>query len=578
MKTQQTIENKILVVAAAHDFRSGMRSMLESAGYEVLSRQSVERTTQLLEVSELTMIVSDFELEDGNYFDLLKAIKESDTYYSETPIYCIGEKTSAEECVKTLDAGADEYSSKPLNRKTFLARTAKIVRTIKKAKNNPVTLELRVDPGEIPGVFQFLEAETKTGYLKANCKKNKGEVIFKEGKIVSAETEYCAAQDALTEILSWPFCHLKFIEENVEGDFDISLNVSSSLMDCVFEVDEFKEVLENYPDFEISFVQGDKPLPKNSNRVAKKVHRMASSGTILEELLDSIKINRRHLITLIHQLVKMGHLKQAELPFSNYLEEQKVQQAKSAMMFGRSIPGVIEALESMNFTNVKELDTITINPIDNSDMVTLPRLMIAGNNPELNDIFFKTLHKIAGNSMGKKGSIKSDRSHEAHTDLVFANNAIVHLQKLPPKLDDHYLKQLSENFRENTAVFFVISGLDRDTSRKNRKYLKRIRDYFKGAFYLVVPNLNPENPSIFIDCKHCFHKLSVGIDQSGSLGSCPICNTENVIPECLEYTADCLNLDPEVPCVFMSPADPEECRDLMTLSCVSLLNSLPEPA
>ncbi|MCM8526401.1 MAG: response regulator, partial [Lentisphaeraceae bacterium] len=170
MKKLQTIDNKILVVAAAQDFRSGMRSMLESAGYEVLSRQSVERTTQLLEVSEITMIVSDFELEDGNYFDLLKTIKESDTYYSETPIYCIGEKSSPDECVKTLEAGADEYSNKPLNRKIFLARTEKIVRTIKKAKNNPVTLELRVDPGEIPGVFQFLEAEIKTGYLKANCK------------------------------------------------------------------------------------------------------------------------------------------------------------------------------------------------------------------------------------------------------------------------------------------------------------------------------------------------------------------------------------------------------------------------
>ena len=578
MKTQQTVENKILIVAAAHDFRSGMRSMLEAADYEVLSRQSVERTVQLLEVSEITMIVSDFELEDGNYYDLLKAIKDSDTYYSDIPIYCIGDKATPDECVKVLEAGADEFSHKPLNRKIFLARTGKIVRAIKKAKTNPVTLELRVDPGEIPGVFQFLEAETKTGFLKANCKKNKGEVIFKDGKIVSAETEYCAAQDALTEILSWPFCHLKFIEESVDGEYDLSLNVSSALMDCVFEVDEFKEVLENYPDFEISFVEGDKPLPKNSNRVAKKVHRMAASGTILDELLGAIKINRRHLIMLIHQLVQMGHLKQAEPPFSNYLKDLEVQQAKSAMLFGRSIPGVLEALETMNFTNIKELDTISINPTDTSGMVTIPRLMIAGNNPELNDIFFKTLHKIAGNSKGQKGSIKSDRTNEAHTDLIFANNSIIHLQKLPPKLDDHYLKSLTENFRENTAVFFLVSGLDRETSRKNRKYIKQIRDHFKGAFYLIVPNLNPEKPQVFIDCKHCYHKLAVDIDQSGSLGSCPICNTENVIPECLEYTADCLKLDPEVPCVFMSPAEVEECRDLMTLSCFSLMNSLPAPA
>lgn len=577
MQTQNTVKNKILVVAAAHDFRTGMRSMLEAEGYEVLSRQSVERTTQLLEVSEITMIVTDYELEDGNYYDLLKAVKESDLYYSETPIYCIGDKTTPEECVDTLSAGADEYNHKPLNRKIFLARTKKIVNNIIKIKNNPVSLELRVDPGEIPGVFQFLEAETKTGILKANCKKNKGEVTFKSGKIVNAETEYCAAQDALTEILSWPFCHLKFIEEQVEGEFDLSLNVSSTLMDCVFEVDEYKEVLQNYPDFEISFVEGDKPLPKNSNRVAKKVHRMASSGTILDELLDSIKINRRHLVMLIDQLVKMGHLKPAEPPFGHYLTDLEKQQALSANLFHRSIPGVIQSIESMNFKNIKELDSMPINPKNSGDMVTVPRLLIAGNNPELNEIFFKTFQKLSGNSIGKKGSVKSDRTHEAHTDLFFKNDSLIHLQKLPPKLDDHYLKQLSENLRENTAVFFLISGLDRDTSRKNRKYLKQIRDYFKGAFYLIIPNLNPENPVIHIDCKHCLHKLTVDIDQSGSLGSCPICNTENVIPDCLEYTAECLKLDPEVPCVFMSPADIEECRDLLTLSCSSLLNALPEP-
>ena len=82
------------------------------------------------------------------------------------------------------------------------------------------------------------------------------------GRIVKAETEYCAAQDALTEILSWPFAHIQFIEDNVEGDFDIDLTVSSTLMDCVLEVDQFNERLNKYPDMEVSFVQGPNQLPQ----------------------------------------------------------------------------------------------------------------------------------------------------------------------------------------------------------------------------------------------------------------------------------------------------------------------------
>ena len=125
-----------------------------------------------------------------------------------------------------------------------------------------MTLELRIDQGEIPGIFHFLEAEAKTGYLKASCRKDQGEVTFKMGRIVKAETEYCAAQDALTEILSWPFAHIKFIEDTTEGEFDLDLTVSSTLMDCVLEVDQFKERLAKYPDMEVSFVQGPTPLPK----------------------------------------------------------------------------------------------------------------------------------------------------------------------------------------------------------------------------------------------------------------------------------------------------------------------------
>ena len=149
MKKQTTVETRILLVASDNDFRDGMRAMLEKAGYDVLSRQSVERTTLLLEMTEVSLIVSDFELEDGNYYDRLKAIRNDDLIYSDVAIYCIGNDSNPDECVQTLEAGANEYSSKPLNRKIFLARLGKQIRQLIKTKNNPVSLELRVDAGEI---------------------------------------------------------------------------------------------------------------------------------------------------------------------------------------------------------------------------------------------------------------------------------------------------------------------------------------------------------------------------------------------------------------------------------------------
>lgn len=572
MKTLNDSIDRILVVAADNDFRNGMRQMLEKEGYTVLTRQSVERTMQLLELSEIYLVVSDYELEDGSFFNLLKTLRKSDTFYSETPVYCIGNDKGNDECIKTFEMGADDYSSKPLNKQVFLARSKRIIEAWKRLKYNPVTLELRIDQGEIPGIFHFLEAEAKTGYLKASCRKDQGEVTFKMGRIVKAETEYCAAQDALTEILSWPFAHIKFIEDTTEGEFDLDLTVSSTLMDCVLEVDQFKERLAKYPDMEVSFVQGPTPLPKNSNRVAKKVHRMACSGSTFDELIHSIKINRRHLIILIDQLAEMGHLQKAELPFANYLQGQKKYYAQLPIL-NKNIPPVVTAIETMNYTDVKELETLTIMPGTNDSSGT-PKIIIAGDHAELNNLLFSTIHKIAANSHGNKSAVKSSRSNEAHTILEFANQSSLVLQKLPPKVDPHFLKEVFSQDSNVSCIFYIASALDRDTSRANRKLLKQLRDFYKGAFYIIIPKLNNDESEMMIDCQFCYHKLSVDIDLSGSIGNCPICNTEITIPECLEYSADSLKLLPEVPCVFINPVDPKECRDLLSLSFNSILEGM----
>ncbi|MCM8534685.1 MAG: response regulator [Lentisphaeraceae bacterium] len=572
MKVQEQTEEKILVVASDNDFRNGMRGMLESAGYSVFTRQSVERSMQLLELSDIFLVVTDYELEDGTFFDFIKTLRNSNTFYNETPIYCIGNDKNPDECISAFDAGADDYSLKPLNKKIFLARVKKIITAVKKLRYNPVSLELRVDQGELPGVFQFLEAETKNGILKASCQKDMAEITFKSGKIVKAETEYCAAQDALTEVLSWPFCHLKFIDDSIEGEFDINLNVSSTLMDCVFEVDEFKETLGKYPDMEVSFVGGENPLPKNSNRIAKKVHRMASSGSTFDELINSIKINRRHLITLVDQLVSMGHLQQAVLPFENYLADQK-NYLQDKNIFPKTLPSIIDAVETMNYTDVKELETLTISNSD-SDTSATPKILIAGDHTELNDILFSTIHKIAANSYGNKSPVKSSRTNEAHTKLEFFNNSSLVLQKLPPKVDSIFLKTVMSQEANIASIFFIASALDKETSRACRKILKQLRDNYKGTFYIILPKLDSEEPEMRIDCPYCSHKLSVDIDMSGSLGNCPICNTEITIPECLDYSADSLKLLPEVPCVFINPIDPEECRDLISLSLNSLLEEI----
>jgi len=228
-------DSNILIVAKNSEFRASMKEVLESADYTVLSRESIERTLQLLELSDIMVIVSGTEVAEGSCIDLIKTVREKDRFYSDTPIYVVGDEGNPQQCIEIFEVGGDEFSEQPFQGDIFLARLNKIIKTRQKIKSNPVTLSIRVEAKEVPGILQFLEAENKTGYLKATCDKDDAEFIFQDGKVVSAETEYCAGSDALTEVLAWPYCHIKFTEMKVDGkEFDLSLDVSHALMDCVF--------------------------------------------------------------------------------------------------------------------------------------------------------------------------------------------------------------------------------------------------------------------------------------------------------------------------------------------------------
>ncbi|NQZ60156.1 MAG: hypothetical protein HRT88_22110, partial [Lentisphaeraceae bacterium] len=240
--------------------------------------------------------------------------------------------------------------------------------------------------------------------------------------------------------------------------------------------------------------------------------------------------------------------------------------------FEEHLPSINDNLDTIRRSKIQPLSNFAYS--STSFISTdAPRILIAGDLPELNDIFFSTLLQISANSSGHKSKIKSDRTNEAQSNLLFSNDAELKIHKLPQKLDKPFLASLEEEMGHTAAVFFLASAQDIETARTNRRQLKLLRDHFKGSFFVIIPKLTHEDPCLQIDCQYCQHKLSIDIDLSGSIGSCPICNTALTVPECLQYSANCLNLSPEVPCLFMSPASPEECAQVLELCFNSLLYS-----
>ncbi len=109
---------------------------LKTCGYEVKSIFSGKELFRELDNQLPDLIILDIMLPDENGIKLLSRL-QSDSHTRDIPIIMITAKSSEMEKVKCLDAGADDYITKPFGIMEFNARVNALVRRIKKREIVP---------------------------------------------------------------------------------------------------------------------------------------------------------------------------------------------------------------------------------------------------------------------------------------------------------------------------------------------------------------------------------------------------------------------------------------------------------
>ena len=559
----------ILALSSDNDIRTFFFEHIQRKNVNLLVRQTRERALHLLSISEISLMIIDRNLEDCSGLELIKEIKNSNIFFNDVPIYALGhEGKEEEECVQFFESGADDYSSVPIAPKVFKARVNKLLDWSVKQKNNPVKLSTQMDSKEIPGIFQLLETEQSTGVLQASHTKEYAQAILKNGQIIEAHTEFCQGKDAITEILAWPFAQIKFTEdesapEKVEAPKP--MNISSTLMDCVLDVDIYNDARKRLHDTEIAFSNGQRPLPTNSNRVAKQVVTMANSGLSLGEIYDSIRVNKRHLTLMIDQMIKADFIRLAPPPFDNYLTDNATTLRKINTV------GVLseckKSIQKLRFPLSKELSEV---PFASSQIVidhSYPSIILAGDDPEVVSHAFETLLKVAANSSNVHGTITSQRKGEKRTSLIFNKSSTIDLVKCAQKLDYHYLNNLHKDYNNCAMIIYCVSSLDNPSNQANHRNLRKLRKEFKVPFTVALLSEPAEGyePTFIFECGKCTHKLKIEMSLEGSLGTCPICSTEVKTPDCLEYAKEKLHIIDSVPIVTLPSSADESWTNLLAM-------------
>lgn len=130
----------VLVVEDEPPMRRFIRASLESHGYRVLECDRVAEATKLLTSHNPEVMLLDLGLPDGDGIELTRRVRE----WSRVPIIVISARGREEDKVLALDAGADDYLTKPFGVNELLARMRVALRhaSLAAAPSAPEVLEL----------------------------------------------------------------------------------------------------------------------------------------------------------------------------------------------------------------------------------------------------------------------------------------------------------------------------------------------------------------------------------------------------------------------------------------------------
>ncbi len=157
---------QLLFIEDDDGIRLALRLALEDEGYEVREASCGVDGLEAFGDGEIDLVLLDLRLPDMSGFDVCRAIRRQST----VPIIIITAQTDTYDMVAGLEAGADDYVTKPVVPKELAARIRALLRRVQFQETNVSTqkttfgdIELRRDQGIVLKSGREL-ALTKTEY------------------------------------------------------------------------------------------------------------------------------------------------------------------------------------------------------------------------------------------------------------------------------------------------------------------------------------------------------------------------------------------------------------------------------
>ena len=127
--------HQVLMVEDEPEIRRILRVLLESESYRVVEAETAARADIEARAHKPDLLIVDLGLPDGNGLDVIRGVRT----WSPVPILVLSARTMEDQKIAALDAGADDYVTKPFSAPELLARMrAALRRNVRTQEQAPV--------------------------------------------------------------------------------------------------------------------------------------------------------------------------------------------------------------------------------------------------------------------------------------------------------------------------------------------------------------------------------------------------------------------------------------------------------
>ena len=135
----------VLIIEDEHAIRRFLRTALEADGMRVFEAETLQRGLIEAATRKPDLAILDLGLPDGDGIDFIRDLRQ----WSQMPIIVLSARSEEHDKIAALDAGADDYLTKPFSVEELLARIRTTLRRLSYAQAGGVVSEGSFDTGEL---------------------------------------------------------------------------------------------------------------------------------------------------------------------------------------------------------------------------------------------------------------------------------------------------------------------------------------------------------------------------------------------------------------------------------------------